>query len=212
MRKRGLFLSFEGGEGTGKTTALNYLLHKLSSHGYEVVLKREPGGTVISEKIRAMVKDMQLRSMSDRTEALLMAAARAQLVDEEYTPALANGEIVLADRYIDSTYAYQGYGRGISQEVLRWLNEFATSGLLPDKTFLFDADPQIGYKRRIADGRVDRIELEDEEFFKRVRRGYLTLAEKDPHRFVVINAERSIKEVGEELSRQVMRLLGGVNR
>lgn len=209
MQKRGLFISFEGGEGTGKTTVLNYLMQRLTAKGHEVVLKREPGGTVISERIRSLVKDMQLQEMSSRTEALLMAASRAQLIDEEYLPALANGEIVLADRYIDSTYAYQGYGRGLSMSVLKQLNDFATMGLVPDKTFLFDADPRIGHRRRVVDARVDRIELENMDFFDRVRQGFLKLAEEDSDRFVVINASLSIKQVGEEVSRQVLTMLRG---
>jgi dTMP kinase len=207
MRSEGIFITFEGGEGTGKTTVVNYLLQKFTHAGYQVTLQREPGGTVISERIRDLVKDMQLREMNARTEALLMAAARAQLVEECYMPALANGELVFADRYVDSTYAYQGYGRGLSLSLLDKINELATRRLMPDKTFLFDADPEVGHRRRIADGRVDRIELEDMEFFRRVRQGYLRIAEQAPERVVAINAARTLKEVGEEVARQIEKVL-----
>lgn len=207
MKHKGLFISFEGGEGCGKTTVISYLMQRFDREGYEVTLKREPGGTDISEQIRQITHNVFNTTMHPRTEALLMAAARAQLAAEGYIPSLEAGHIVIADRYIDSTFAYQGYGRGLPLDDLQHMNRFSTGGLRPDRTFLFDLDPRIGYARRALDGREDRIEMEQMDFFDRVRQGFLSLAAQEPERFVIIDATKPLKSVAEHIHKSIISML-----
>ena len=173
---RGLFITVEGTDGSGKTTQINHIKEYLSSKRYEVILTREPGGTKISEKIRSIILDPASTEMGNNTEVLLYAASRAQLIAEVIQPSLAQGKIVICDRFVDSTYAYQGYGRGIKMEILEMLNKIAVNNIMPDVTFFFDLEPEIAMKRRRSSTNTDRIENENMEFHKRVHAGYVDLA------------------------------------
>ena len=187
MAQRGIFITFEGVEGAGKTTQVQRLATVL---GPNVVLTREPGGTTISERIR----DIFLTSdgMSVMTELLLIAAARAQHVDERIRPALAANQIVICDRFIDATVAYQGYRGGIDLEIIHQLNHVTTGGLTPDITFILDLPPEIGLQRQQR-GELDRDRLDKEplELHRKVREGYLYAAKTDPHRVKLIDATQS---------------------
>ncbi|MGI5921707.1 MAG: dTMP kinase [Syntrophomonadaceae bacterium] len=194
MSSRGIFISLEGIDGSGKTTLSLALLNYIKNQGLEVVNIREPGGTAISEQIRDLLLDVRNEGILPRTEALLYAAARSQVVEEVIRPALAQGKIVLADRFLDSTVAYQGFGRGLDVEFLTRLNELCTGGLFPDLTLLLDVDPAQGQQRRYKDI-PDRLEKEGIEFQRRVREGYLYLARHDPGRIKIINAGLNLAEV-----------------
>lgn len=186
-----MFISFEGPDGGGKTTQINALIPWLEAQGLEFVKTREPGGTIIGEEIRDVIMNMKNKSMFPRTEILLFCASRAQLVDELMRPTLAAGKILLCDRYTDSTLAYQGYGHGLNLDALGQLLEFATGGLKPDLTILLDIPAYSGLKRRLSNheewNRMDDYAL---EFHERVRKGYLTMAAREPERFAVIDADR----------------------
>jgi len=183
----GCFVTFEGGEGSGKTTQLERLAQRLRERGLDPLVTREPGGTPLGERIRALLLD-PARRPAPMTEALLMEAARAELVAGVIRPALEAGRIVLCDRYDDSTLAYQGGGRGLDAELLRALNRAATGGLEPDLTLLIDLDPAAGLARRArAEGSVNRLDREPESFHARVRMRYLELAAAAPRRFVVLD-------------------------
>jgi dTMP kinase len=183
----GCFVTFEGGEGSGKTTQLERLAQRLRARGLEPLVTREPGGTPLGEGIRTLLLD-PLRRPAPMTEALLMEAARAELVAGVIRPALAVGRVVLCDRYDDSTLAYQGGGRGLDADLLRALSRAATGGLRPDLTLLFDLDPAAGLARRArAEGSVNRLDREPEAFHSRVRARYLELAAAEPARFVVLD-------------------------
>ena len=184
----GLFVTFEGGEGSGKSTQLERLASRLRTRGLDPLKTREPGGTPLGEGIRELLLD-PARRPSPMAEALLMEAARAELVAGVIRPALAAGRIVLCDRYDDSTLAYQGGGRGLDAELLRVLNRAATSGLEPDLTLLFDLDPEAGLARRArAAMPANRLDREPDAFHARVRARYLELAAAEPGRFVVLDA------------------------
>ncbi len=184
----GLFVTFEGGEGTGKSTQIARLAGRLRERGIEPVITREPGGTPLAEGIRALLLDAAL-SPGSLAEAFLMEAARAELVEHVIRPALAAGRVVLCDRYDDSTLAYQGAGRGLDGAMLRQWNRAATGGLKPDLTLLFDLDPAMGLERRAgAAGKPNRLDREPGEFHTRVRTGYLDLAHAEPGRFVTLDA------------------------
>ena len=190
---RGRFITFEGGEGAGKSTQAAYLAEELENEGVSVLLVREPGGTPLGEKIRKILKDGKGQAPCPRAETLLFLAARAQLVEKTIEPALASGKWVVSDRFCDSTLAYQGYGRGLPVDELRSMDCFARSGILPDLTILLDIDLDSGMERLDAralesGGHLDRIELEKREFHERLRRGFLELALADKERFDVINA------------------------
>jgi dTMP kinase len=183
----GCFVTFEGGEGSGKTTQLERLAQRLRARGLDPLVTREPGGTPLGEGIRTLLLDPQRRP-TPMTEALLMEAARAELVAGVIRPALAAGRVVLCDRYDDSTLAYQGGGRGLDADLLRALSRAATGGLRPDLTLLFDLDPAAGLARRArAAGSVNRLDREPEAFHSRVRARYLELAAAEPARFVVLD-------------------------
>lgn len=199
MMKRGLFITLEGTDGSGKTTQMGYLEEYLKRTGREVLLTREPGGTRISEKIRTIILEPDHTEMGNITEFLLCSAARAQLVRQVIEPSLEKGVVVLCDRYVDSSYAYQGYGRGMDLKVLESISHAATGGLLPDVTFFFDLDPETALKRRLASTRSDRIENERLEFHKRVHAGYVRLAGKDPGRIRRIDAGRPAGDVWDEV-------------
>lgn len=197
----GLFITIEGPDGAGKTTALNELFPRLEKEtNRKVIATREPGGVRISEKIRDLILDPNNEEMDVRTEALLYAAARRQHLIEVIMPALAAGHIVLCDRFVDSSLAYQGAGRRIGIESVAQINEFATEGLQPDFTLYLDIDSDEGL-RRIQTSRkasIDRLETEGLEFHQRVRHAYLKLVEKEPERFSLIHANQDVQGVVNE--------------
>lgn len=197
----GLFITIEGPDGAGKTTALNELFPRLEKEtNRKVIATREPGGVRISEKIRDLILDPNNEEMDVRTEALLYAAARRQHLIEVIMPALAAGHIVLCDRFVDSSLAYQGAGRRIGIESVAQINEFATEGLQPNFTLYLDIDSDEGL-RRIQTSRkagIDRLETEGLEFHQRVRHAYLKLVEKEPERFSLIHANQDVQEVVNE--------------
>lgn len=186
-----MFITFEGPEGAGKTTQIHPLADFLRSQGWDVLTLREPGGTPISEQIRTVLMNLANTAMHPRTEILLFLAARAQLVEEVIRPALAQGKIVLCDRYADSTLAYQGYGHGVDLDTLRQLLHYATGGLQPDLTFLLDVDPLIGLRRKQKEGEWNRLDAYEAQFHQRVRAGYRQMAEADPQRWLIVDTTQS---------------------
>ena len=196
--KRGIFITFEGPDGSGKTTQIRLLKDELEKRGERVVLTREPGGTPISEAIRSILLDPAHKEMDGVTEALLYAASRAQHVAEKIRPALKEGAIVLCDRFMDSSIAYQGYARGLGDDV-RIINEFAVQGTLPDITFFMDISAEAGKRRAQERARLDRLEQEDLSFHEAVYDGYLQLAARYPDRYVRIDAARGIEEIASDV-------------
>lgn len=200
----GIFLVFEGGEGSGKSTQIELLRRWLERQGRRVVITQEPGGTAIGEMLRKLLLDHSSASMSPKTEALLYAADRAQHAEEKIRPALRSGAIVISDRFIDSSLAYQGFARGLGVERILGLSSWATDDLMPDVVFLLDQEPKVGLHRA---GIRDRIESESISFHEAVRRAYLNLARRYPRRFVVIDAKRPAEEVASEIAERVMPYL-----
>ncbi len=204
---RGLFITFEGIDGCGKSTQLLRVAEKLRAQGYVVVVTREPGGTPISEKIREILISPQNSEMCSQTELLLYLAARAQHVQQTIRPAIERGELVLCDRFQEATFAYQGYGRGLELEFLKNINEFATSGVSPDCTFIFDISVELSKLRlsRIGKGQ-DRLESAGDAFFGRIREGYLAAASANPEKIRLLDGSRGL----EELTDEVYRMLSGM--
>lgn len=201
---KGRFITFEGGEGCGKSTQVRRLKEALEAEGYEVLLTREPGGTRLSELIRGLLKDEREDPPCDRAELLLFLAARAQLVRNVIRPALDAGTWVVSDRFSDSTFAYQGYGRGLPLDVLRLANDFACEGLRPDLTVLLDVDTETSRarlrKREAATNTTaDRIEQAGDAFHERLRQGFLEMAAQEPNRIVTIDASGTPDEVWEKV-------------
>ena len=196
----GVFITFEGGEGSGKTTQLQARLRYLRGRGWEAIETRDPGGTPIGKQIRTLLLDCGNAGMVPAAELLLYEASRAQLVREVIRPALTAGRAVLCDRFIDSTVAYQGYGRGLDLALIARLSALATDGLCPDVTFLLDLEPAVGLRRagrRVAEqnARRDRIEEEVLTFHQRVRAGYQMIATAEPERVIVVDASLGMAEV-----------------
>lgn len=203
-----MLITFEGPEGAGKSTQLRLLQEALIAHGYEVEATREPGGTVIGEAIRHILLAPDHCAMLPETEALLNTAARAQHVAEVIAPALAAGKIVLCDRYIDSTLAYQGAGRGLDLEALRALQRFAVDGVWPDLTLLLDLPVEIGQQRRIASGEpLNRFDVDDLAFHQRVRDGFLSAARDEPERWRIIDAAAPVEAVARSVLMTVLERL-----
>ena len=200
----GVFIVFEGGDGGGKSTQVARLVESLREDGRLVVSTREPGGTPIAEKIRRVVLDPENRELCDRTEALLFAAQRAEHVHHVVRPALIRGEIVVSDRYMDSSIIYQGLGRGLGRDAVRELNLWATEGLLPDLTIVLDVPADFGLERV---GVPDRIESGPREMHARIREYYLEMAANDPDHYVVINARESIDGIASVVLARVDELL-----
>lgn len=192
-----MFITIEGPEGSGKTTATNKVIEELTHMGYDVVRTREPGGTPISEQIRNVILDKENTAMDPRTEALLYAAARRQHLVEKVWPLTKEGKIVVCDRYIDSSLAYQGGARGLGIDNIININMFATENTWPDLTLLFDIEPELGLARISANAarEVNRLDLEKLDFHKKVRNTFLELAKSQPNRFVIIDASKSQEEV-----------------
>lgn len=204
----GLFITFEGGEGSGKTTQIRLLAQRLVAAGRTVRTLREPGGTAVGEAVRAILLDAAHTRLCARAELLLYEAARAQLVDEVIRPALALGEVVLCDRYHDSSTAYQGHARGLPLDEVSALNMAATGGLVPDRTLLFDIEPALGLRRATRAGGADRLEREEIAFHERVRAGFLAIAADDPERFRLVDATGSPSAVSQRVSRALADLPG----
>lgn len=200
MMDKGRFITFEGGEGCGKSTQVKRLAAALEAKGVKVLLTREPGGTRLAEMIRTLLKDETEDPPVDRAELLLFLAARAQLVRNVIRPALEAGTWVLSDRFSDSTIAYQGYGRGLSVDFVKAANDFACEGLTPDLTFLLDVEPSVAVQRMrgreaATNTSADRIERAGDDFHARLRRGFLELAAANPSRIVAIDASGTPDEV-----------------
>lgn len=195
-----LFVTFEGGEGSGKSTAIKSLVEKLKQEGFDILLTREPGGTPISEQIREVILNKQNTNMDPVTEAYLYAASRRQHVVEKVRPALKEGKLVLCDRFLDSSLAYQGGARGLGFDMILDINKHAIDGLFPDVTIFFDLKPEIGLARINANsGReINRLDVEKMEFHLKVREAFLSLAKIYPDRYAIIDASKSPEEVVEE--------------
>ena len=208
---RGKFITFEGPEGSGKSTHVRELAEQLRAEGHTVLVTREPGGTPLAEKIRSLLRDELDDPPVTRSEVLLFLAARAQVVSQVIRPALARGEWVLCDRFADSTFAYQGYGRGIDVGLLRNFNDFATEGLVPDLTILLDVPLEVSRTRLAARQAAtataaDRIEQAGAMFHRRLREGFLELAQAEPRRFAVIDSSGGVDQVAAAVAAAVGRM------
>lgn len=196
--QKGLFITFEGTDGCGKSTQLQLFADYLKSLGKEVVITREPGGTAISERIREIILDPDAKEEDPVTEMFLFAAARAQHVAELIKPSIEAGRVVLCDRFVDSSIAYQGYARGLGEQV-RIINEYAVSGCMPDITFFFDISAEESKRRNSFTDKADRMELEKLDFHQKVYRGFKELSEIYKDRYVVIDASKTIEEIQQDL-------------
>jgi dTMP kinase len=203
--KHGLFLAFEGGEGTGKTTQARLIAIWLREQGYDVVTTHEPGATKVGMRLRALLLDTAHAGMSPHAEALMYAADRAEHIASVIEPALARGAVVITDRYVDSSLAYQGTGRGLRTAEIARLNSWATGGRVPDLTILLDMPPEAGLGRRTRS--ADRLEAEPLEFHRRVRAGFLALARAEPSRYMVVDATRPAEEVSQEIKDRIREIL-----
>jgi dTMP kinase len=207
---KGLFITLEGPDGSGKTTQVSRIAAYLKQKQVEFIQTREPGGTRISDKIRAIILDSEHQEMNDLTEVLLYAASRAQHVHEKIIPALKQGNIVLCDRFVDASLAYQGFGLGIGEKSVLEVNQFATGGLLPDRSYFIDVSPEIGRERmkaRYGEGSLDRIEQKDLAYHERVREGFRQLSQKNSSRIIRINGEQDPEIVFQEIAKDLDRVL-----
>ncbi len=212
MAVAGRFITFEGGEGCGKSTQIRLLADRLRAVGRDVLLTREPGGTALAEKIRSLVREESDDPPGFRAETLLFLAARAQVVENVIRPALTAGKWVLCDRFADSTFAYQGYGRGLDLDELKRINSFAADGLVPDKTILLNVSPEVSAMRMRAreaatNTVADRMEKAGDGFHDRLRRGFMELAAAEPERFRIISADGGVEEVGEAVWNSIQPML-----
>jgi dTMP kinase len=207
--KKGYFVTLEGGEGSGKSTIINYIKDFLENDGKKVVITREPGGIDIAEQIRSVILDKKNTKMDGRTEALLYAAARRQHLVEKVLPSLNEGNIVLCDRFVDSSLAYQGYARGLGINEVYSINKFAIGDLMPDLTLYLDLDPQIGLNRIAKNkGReINRLDLEEINFHVNVREGYEEVVKMFPERLVRINADQEIGKVVDDINKVLIERL-----
>lgn len=204
-----MFITLEGPEGSGKTSHIPYLVEYLREKGHVVFPTREPGGTTISEQIRDILHDLKNAEMHARTETLLYQAARAQIVEQVIKPRLADNEIVISDRYYDSTIAYQGYGHQQDLEQVRALVKYATGGLDPDLTILLDVDVEAGLKRKKQNGlEWNRMDAHEVAFYQRVRNGYLEMVKAEPGRWVTLDANQDWDDVQKELRDQILKAIG----
>lgn len=206
---KGIFISVEGPDGSGKTTIIQMLKEKLEKEGYEIVATREPGGIEIAEQIRQVILDPENTAMDPRTEALLYAAARRQHLTEKVKPALEKGKIVLCDRFVDSSLAYQGYARGLGIDEVYTINQFAIESMMPKLTLYFDVAPEIGLERinKNKGREVNRLDLEKLEFHQMVRQGYQLLAERFSDRIVTIDASKQLEAVYDQAEAKINELL-----
>ena len=206
---RGKFIVFEGPDGSGKTTILENVKEYLNKNNIDYILTREPGGTNISEEIRRLVLGNEYSEMNYRTEALLYAASRAQLVNEKIIPSLEEGRLVISDRYVISSLAYQGYGRDLGLEEVKQINDFATKGLEPDAIIFFQVDPVTVLKRKGQAVELDRLENESDSYHRRVYEGYQKVLEKYTDKISVIDASQTIEEVKESTINKLLDIIGG---
>ena len=204
MINKGLFVTFEGIDGCGKTTQMKLLAEYLTNHGYDVVITREPGAKGLGEKIRDILLHYD-GEVSSKAESFLFLADRAQHIDKLVNPSVKEGKIVLCDRHTDSTIAYQGYGRGVDIEQLNVLNSLAVGNRVPDLTFVFDIDVETSMSR--VGSEMDRMEASGKEFFNKVRQGYLDIAASEPERVKVIDAKRSVSEISREVVQIVSEMM-----
>jgi dTMP kinase len=207
---KGLFITLEGPDGSGKSTQVGKIADYLKEKGVAFIQTREPGGTAISDKIRELILDPAHQEMADMTEILLYAASRAQHVHEKIVPALNEGKVVLCDRFVDASIAYQGYGLQTGAQTVSRINEFATTGIKPDRSYLIDVSPETGRSRmeaRYSGIQLDRIEQKDFSYHNRVRDGFHRLAGEHPERIKVINGEQGTEEVFEEIKKDIESLL-----
>lgn len=213
-RTRGLFITFEGIEGSGKSTQIRYLAEVLTQAGHRILQTREPGGTASAEAVRQILLTVSPHEpVMPLTEALLILAARCQHVTHLIKPALRQGTVVLCDRFSDSTFAYQGFARGLDLQWLRKANEVATGGLTPDLTLVLDLPVSVGLARRRADrGQQNRLDRETERFHQKVRQGFLALAAEEPNRMTIVNSDRPAQEVRDELTEIVLGWLARPRR
>ena len=200
-----MFITFEGGEGTGKTTLIKTIA-KILSESYDVVTSREPGGSTIAEAIREIILDPKYKGVTPYTEALLLAASRAQHLDEVILPALAQGKIVLCDRYLDSSLAYQAYARDLGFKFVLSINQYATEHL-PNLTFYIDLDPMVGMSRISNRDKYDRLDQETIDFHNKVREGYLKVASMYPNRVVTIDGNQTIEAITKEIMLRIREAL-----
>ena len=207
---KGFLVSLEGPEGAGKTSVLEALIPILEDRGVEVLTTREPGGVLIGEKIREVILDPSHTEMDPKTELLLYIASRRQHLVEKVLPALAAGKLVIMDRFIDSSVAYQGFGRGLDIGAIDWLNEFATDGLKPDLTLYFDIEVEEGLARIAAnsDREINRLDMEGLDLHRKVRQGYLSLLEKEANRIVKIDASLPLDQVIENTQELLFDRMG----
>ena len=191
----GLFITIEGGDGSGKSTQIDLLTTYFKEHGRDVLLTREPGGTKISEKIRGIILDKENAEMADMTEALLYAASRAQHTVEFILPNIKSGKVVICDRYVDSSVVYQGHARGLGIDDVETINHYATLGTTPDLTILLDLPPDIGLARKKNQKALDRLELQADAFHIKVNEGYRILAKRHEDRILCVDATKSIEDI-----------------
>lgn len=210
MSYTGFFITIEGPEGAGKTTVMKDVVEQLQSEGYDLISTREPGGIRISERIRDVILDNDFTEMDGRTEALLYAAARRQHLVEKIVPALSKGKIVLCDRFVDASLAYQGHARGLGIDEVLSINEFAIGKIMPDLTLLFDLDPKIGLDRiaKHDNREMNRLDVESLEFHEAVREGYQEVIKRYPNRIHVIDASKSQEEVTKDVLNVLKKTLG----
>ena len=204
---RGLFITFEGNDGSGKTTISELVFKQLTQKGFSCILTREPGGIDIAEQIRHIILDPANSAMDARTEALLYAASRRQHLVERVIPALDEGKIVICDRFIDSSLAYQGMGRQIGMEGIFQMNQFATEGLMPDATIFLEVSEAVSRQRLAQRGSLDRMDQESEAFHQRVRRGYALVRQRYPERMRVIDADQELEQVLQAAMRAIMEIV-----
>lgn len=212
--KKGLFIVFEGGEGSGKSTMIDKIYEWLKECNYDCIKTREPGGISIAEQIRQVILNKENTKMDARTEALLYTAARRQHLVEKVIPALESGQVVLCDRFIDSSLAYQGFARGIGIDEIYEINKFAIEDCMPDMSILFDISPEIGMERinKNSQREVNRLDLENLDFHNKVREGYDTVYKNNKDRMIKINAEESIDEVFENVKNIISKLLNNFGK
>lgn len=203
----GLFITIEGIDGSGKTTQINLLKKYIENKGFNVIFVREPGGNKISERIRKIILDVNNKEMDNIAEVLLYASSRAQLVSQVIKPELKKGSIVICDRFVDSSVAYQGFGRKIDINIIKKINNIATRHLSPDITFFLDLDPKRSIERKKEQKKLDRMENEKQYFYNSVYHGYLELAKKEPERIKVIDATQNVEEIHMDMTNHLEDLI-----
>lgn len=204
---KGIFITMEGPDGSGKSTQIELLKEFLTQKGYEILVTREPGGTAVSEAIREIILNKEFSEMNDMTELLLYAAARAQLVGQVIKPALAAGKAVISDRFVDSTAVYQGIARGLGIDTVYDINRYALQGIMPDMTFHLDLPAEVGIARKKNQAELDRMELQTIEFHQKVAQGYRELAKRNPERIITIDATLPKEEICDMIRTRVNAVL-----